>query len=247
MNNVIQHQSELFNSTNQVETGNQNNMLNADNHNLNTDDEYLEIMRKLKLELADKKDECELLKIKLNESNQDVEALNKELDECKLTMFENNENSKRTHEEVMKSKKLEEDCVKLMSDLLDLREQSDHYRQNLIDNYLAKTNAINNYECFMTSGALKHELDQHKLDLNDKIIELSLAQAKVRNLEEENVTKEKSVTDLKKALDDAKVTHKHEIIVLEEYIHCLKNTISSYEKTLATYDETGKSQDSIDR
>lgn len=243
MNNVRQYQSDLSTPTNQVDSGVQANMSDTDNHvNVDNDDEYLEIIRNLKSELSNKNDECELLKIKLDETNQDVESLNKELNECKLTMFENNEDSKKTHEEVIKSKKLEEDCVKLMSDLIDLREQSDHYRQNLIDNYLAKTNAINNYECFMTSGALKHELDQYKLDLNDKIIEINLAQAKVRNLEEENVIKEKSISELKKALEDGKITHKHEITVLDEYIHCLKNTISSYEQTLATY-ETGKSQD----
>ena len=197
------------------------------------EDEYLEIVRKLRLDLADKSNECELLKLKLTASNQDAENLSQELNKCKLTMFENNEDSRKTYEEVMKSKKLEEDYVKLMSDFLDLGEKNDLYRQNLVDNYLAKTNAINNFECLLSSGAISNELQECKIDLDNKLAELNLALGKIRNLEEDNSLKDKIITELKKALDDAKVTHKHEITVLEEYIQCLKNTVTSYEKTLA--------------
>lgn len=198
------------------------------------EDSYLENLRQLKLDLAHKSDECELLKIQLAESCHNVEQLSQELNECKLTIFENNEDSKRTHEEVMKSKKLEEDYVKAMSDLVDLSERNDQCRLNYLDKFISKSNAINNYECLMTSGAFKAELDDCKLELDDKTVELNLALAKIKNLEEDNATKDKSINELKKSLDDAKVTHKHEITVLEEYIQCLKNTISSYEKTLTT-------------
>lgn len=203
---------------------------------MSQEDGYLELIRTLKSDLASKTSECEILKIKLNETNQDYEVLSQELDECRLAIFENNEDSRKTNEEILKSKKLEEDCVKLMSDLLDLREQSDYYKQNMMDKYILKTNAINNLECLYTSGALTSELNQYKLDLNDKMAELSLAQAKVRNLEDENSIKDKSIVELKKSLEDAKITHLHEIKVLEEYIACLKNTVNSYEKTLANYD-----------
>lgn len=199
--------------------------------------DYLEMLRKLKLDLADKSDECEMLKIELDKSNQDVESLSQELNQCKLTMFENNEDSRKTHEEFMKSKKIEEDYVKLMSDFLELGERSEQQRLNLYDNYLAKSNAINNLECLMSSGALKNELDECKIDLDKKSAELNLALAKIRHLEEDGNAKEKCITELRKTLDDAKVTHKHEITVLEEYIQCLKNTISSYENTLADYIE----------
>lgn len=204
--------------------------------------EYLDMIKKLRLDLADKSSECELLKIKLEESNRDVERLDQELNRCKLTMFENSEDSRKTHEEVMKSKKLEEDYVKLMSDFLVLGEKADQYRRNLVDNYLAKTNAINNYECLISSGALTNELEECKKELDNKMAEVNLANAKLRNLEEEDALKEKSLSELRRVLDDAKVTHKHEINVLEEYITCLKNTITSYEKTLASYIES-KSDD----
>lgn len=204
--------------------------------------EYLDMVKKLRLDLADKSSECELLKIKLEESNRDIEKLDQELNKCKLMMFENSEDSRKTHEEVMKSKKLEEDYVKLMSDFLALGEKAEQYKQNLVDNYLAKTNAINNYECFMSSGALTNELEECKKELDNKMAELNLAHAKLRNLEEDDASKEKSMNELRRALDDAKVTHKHEITVLEEYIQCLKNTVTSYEKTLASYIES-KSDD----
>lgn len=198
---------------------------------------YLDVLRKLRVDLLQKTSECELLKIKLDERNRDTELLGKELDECKLTMFERNEDSKKTHEEVMKSKKLQEDYVQLMTEFLDLGEKTNQYKQNLIDNYQSKTNAINNYEFLMSSGAISHELEECKLDLNKKSSELCLAQAKLRNLEEDTVLKEETIVELRKALDDAKVTHRHEIGVLEEYIQCLKNTVNSYEKTMASYIE----------
>lgn len=201
------------------------------------EDKYLDALKRLQVDLSEKSSECELLKIKLDESNQNVEVLSRELNGCKLTMFENDEDSKKSREEVIKSKKLEEDYVKLMKEYVDLEERTNQYKQNLIDKYHAKTNAINNYECLMSSGAITVELEECKQNLDNRSSELYLAQAKLRNLEEDAVLKEKTITELRKVLDDAKVTHKHEINVLEEYILCLKNTITSYEKTLANYSE----------
>lgn len=200
--------------------------------------EYLELVRQLRSELADKSNECETMRIKLEQSNREVENLSQELDSCRLTIYINNEDSKRSHDEVLKSKKLEEDYLKLMSDYLDLGEQTNLYKQNLIENYLTKSNAINNFECLVSSGALKHELNECKLELDHRLAERNLALAKIRNLEEDNIIKDKNIQELKKTIDDAKVTHKHEVTVLEEYIQCLKNTITSYEKTLLNYIES---------
>lgn len=196
------------------------------------EDDYIERIRELQLAMADKSNECELLRIKLDLSEQDLDAFRQELNECKLTMIENSEASCKIHEEVIKSKKLEEDYVKLMSDYLDLSDETSQYRRNLFDSYLAKSNLINSMECLESSGAYKFELDQSKQELNDKIAELSLVTAKLRYLEEENALKEKTIGELKKVFDDAKVTHRHELMVLDEYIQSLKNTIASYEKTL---------------
>lgn len=196
------------------------------------EDDYIERIRKLQLDLAGKSDECELLRIKLDQTNQDVETLSLELNECKLTMFENSEALCKVHDEVVKSKRLEEDYVKLMREFLDLSDDTSRYRQDIFDCYLTKTNLINSLECFETSGAHKYELEQCKQELNAKQADLSLATAKVRHFEEENALKEKTIGELRKVLDDAKVTHKHELTVLDEYIQSLKNTIASYEKTL---------------
>lgn len=201
------------------------------------EDKYLDALKRLQVDLSEKSSECELLKIKLDESNQNVELLSRELNGCKLTMFENDEDSKKSCEEAIKFKKLEEDYCKLMREYLDFEEETNQYQENLIDNYHAKTNAINNYECLMSSGAIANELEECKRNLDNRSSELYLVQAKLRNLEEDTVLKEKTITELRKVLDDAKVTHKHEISVLEEYILCLKNTITSYEKTLANYSE----------
>lgn len=212
--------------------------------------DYLEMIQRLKTDIIDKSSECELLKINLDQTKVDMEALSQELNQCRLTMFENNEDSRKTSEEMLRSKKLEEDYVKLMSDFLELGEKSEQYRINLYDNYLLKTNAINNIDSLLASGVFKEELENCKLDLNEKAAELDVASAKIRHLEEDSATKDKCILELKKTLDDAKVTHKHEITVLEDYIQCLKNTISSYEKTLADYidpriEKTTNSSDSI--
>lgn len=196
------------------------------------EDDYIERIRRLQLDLADKSGECELLKIKLNQSNQDVELLSQELNECKLTMFENCEASCKIHDEVIRSKKLEEDYIKLMSDYLDLSEETSQYRRDLFDEYLTKSNLINSLECLESSGAYKFELEQCKQELNAKKADLNLASAKVRHLEEENALKEKTIGEFRKVLDDAKVTHRHELVVLDEYIQSLKNTIASYENAL---------------
>lgn len=196
------------------------------------EDDYIERIRRLQLDLADKSNECELFKIKLAQSNQDVDSLSQELNECKLTMFENSEAACKVHEEVVKSKKLEEDYVRLMSDFLNLSEETSHYRQDLSDKYLEKSNLINSLDCLETSGAYKFELEQCKIELNAKTTDLSLAAAKVRHLEEENSSKDKTISELRKVFDDAKVTHRHELMVLDEYIQSLKNTIASYEQTL---------------
>lgn len=217
---------------------NSENSQQTGEHNPPSEDDYLELVRQLRSQLADKSDECEAMRIKLDQSNREVENLSQELDSCRLTIYINNEDSKRSHDEVLRSKKLEEDYLKLMSDYLDLGEQTNLYKQNLIENYLTKSNAINNYECLVSSGALKHELGECKLELDHRLAEMNLALAKIRNLEEDIITKDKNIQELKKTIDDAKVTHKHEVTVLEEYIHCLKNTITSYEKTLLNYIDT---------
>lgn len=200
-------------------------------------DQYLDVLKALRIELSEKSTESELLKIQLNEHDEDIEALRRELDEYKLSVLGNNEDLKKTCDGILRSKKCEEDYVKLMSEYLDLEEKTRQHKQQLVDNYHAKTNAINNLECLMSSGAIANELAECKLDLKDTAAELHLALAKVRNLEEDIVTKEKTISELRKSFDDAKVTHKHEMTVLEEYIQCLKNTIISHEKTLAIYTE----------
>jgi len=199
--------------------------------------EYLQMLRDLKNQLADKTSECEVLRINLDQSMRDLRDLNRELNESKLRMFQNDEDSKKTLEETHKARKLEEDYVKLMSEYLNLSEHYDHFRGNLYDSYVAKTNAINNYECFMSNEMLRSELDGCRAMLNNQSAQLTLASAKLRNLEEENSLKDKSIAEFRKTLDDAKVTHKHEIDVLQEYIQCLKSTISSYEKTLIAITE----------
>ena len=199
--------------------------------------EHLELIRKLETSLADKLGECELLKIKLAESSRDAQLLGLEFDKLKLSAFESTEDSKKIHEEVLKSKKLEEDYVKLMSAFLELSERCEQYRLNIYDKYLAKSNAINNFDCRRSSGCREHELADTSQQLQDKMAELCLATAKIRHLEEEVSSKEKYISDLRKVLDDAKVTHKHEITVLDEYIQSLKNTIASYEKALSDYME----------
>lgn len=212
-------------------------------HHIDKQAKILEWIMKLQSSLTEKTSECESLRVKLDESNRSIETISRELNACKLTMFQNNEDSKRIHEEVMKSKKLEEDYVRLMGNYLNLSETHELHRQSLYDNYLAKTNAINNYESLMSREAIKHELDGCKVELDNRVADLCLIAAKLRNAEEANSVKDKCISELKKSLDDAKVTHKHEITVLEEYIQCLKNTITSYEKTLASYmggDESGE-------
>lgn len=200
-------------------------------------DQYLDALKALRIELSEKSTESELLKIQLNECDEDIKALKRELDEYKLSVFVNEEDLKKTCEEVLMSKKCEADYVKLMSEYLDLEEKTYQQKQQLVDNYHAKTNAINNFECLMSSGAIANELEECKLDLKNTAAELHLALAKLRNLEEDIATKEKTITELRKSFDDAKVTHKHEMTVLQEYIQCLKNTIISHEKTLANYTE----------
>lgn len=208
--------------------------------------EIIEMILKLQTDLIEKDSECERLKIKLDESNRTAAALGQELDECKLTMFQNNEDSKKVHEEVQKNRKLEEDYVKLMSNYLNLSERYDQHRQDIYETFMVKTNAINNYESSMSRDAIKHELDQCKVELASRQADASILTAKLRSMEEDHGVKEKCITELKKSLEDAKVTHKHEITVLEEYIQCLKNTITSYEKTLATYvDEFGESEERL--
>jgi len=203
--------------------------------NISRDVEHFEIVRSLRLELSNKNSECEALKIQLCQRDQTLETLSQELNECRLTMFEDNEDSKKNCEEIGRFKKLEEDYVKLMRDYLDFSEESAQYKRDIYDTYLAKTNAINNYECLMSSNRLMDELRACQTDLNDKLAELELTVARIRDLEEENSIKEKTIAELRRTLDDAKVTHHHEITVLEEYIQCLKNTVSSYEKTLVSY------------
>lgn len=204
---------------------------------INQDHNHLKIIGQLKLSLADKTSECEMLNIQLNESNREIDVLSRELNECKLTLFERAEDSNKTHEEVGKFKKLEEDYVKLMSEFLKLGEKNERNKQELYDVYISKSNAVNNLECLISSGALKKELSGCKLELDNRLGELNLARAEIRNLEEETAIKDKNINELRKSIADAKVTHKHEITVLEEYIQCLKNTITSYEKTLAGYIE----------
>lgn len=196
--------------------------------------DYLEMIRKLRLELADKSSECELLKIKLNVSDKDVDKLNLELNKCKLALFENNEDFKKNNEEVSKSKKLEEDYVKLMSDFIALGEQTDQYKQKLNDDHLANSNAINNYENMLSNGVIANELEVCKSELDTKIAELNVVLTKLKFYEEDVGSKDRSIKELKKALDDTKLANKHEITVLEEHIECLKNTITSYERTLAS-------------
>lgn len=193
---------------------------------------YLEMLRKLKSELSAKSSENEVLKIKLEQSSRDLGTMTRDLNECKLTMFQNCQDAQKAQEEMMRSKKLEEDYVRLMGNYLNLSEQYQHSKQEVYDNYIAKTNAINNYECLMSNEKLCIEIESCRENLDNKSAELSLVLAKLRNMEEENGIKEKCLTELRRSLDDAKVTHKHEIKVLEEYIQCLKNTITSYERTL---------------
>lgn len=199
--------------------------------------EFLLKMKQLHDVLAEKESRCAMLAIKLNESYVKNGSLMNELNECKLAIVQMNENSEKSREEATKSRKIEEDYVKLMGSFLELGDRYNHYRHTTYENYFAKTNAINNYECHWSYESLKHELDKCKTELNCKQANLSLNTAKLRNMEEENSTKEKYISELKKALDDARVTHKHEIKVLEEYVQSLKNTILSYEKTLACYQE----------
>lgn len=224
----------------------QHKIENGDLAAIEKQSEILDWFLKLQSGMTAKTSECELLKIKLDESNRSVETLSNELNACKLAIFQNNEDSKNIHEEVMRSKKLEEDYIKLMGDYLNLTERYEQHRQTLYDTYLAKTNAINNYECLMSREAIKHELDSCKAELHSRQAESAVLAAKLRNMDEENSVKEKCITELKKSLDDAKVTHKHEITVLEEYIQCLKNTITSYEKTLANYIEHDENRNGND-
>lgn len=194
--------------------------------------DYLEMLRKLKVDLADKNSECEVLKLKLDQNSKDMAGLTQDLNECRLTMFQNEQDARKAQEETLNSKKLESDYVQLMADYLDLSAECEQYKQNVYDNFITKSNAINNYECLMSSEVLSTELHDCRVSLNNKSAEMNLVLAKMRNQEEELNVKDKCITELRKSLDDAKVTHKHEIKVLEDYILCLKNTIESYEKTL---------------
>lgn len=206
-------------------------------------DEYIDMVRELKLNLAAKTDECELLKIKLDESNRNITTLNQELNRFKMTVFEIDEDARKNHQEFEKSKNLEEKYMKLMSDFMELGEESEQFKQNMLDKYLAKTNAINSLECLNSSGVLNHDLEKTRQNLNKIVGDLKLANARCRSLEEEGTIKDKCIKDLRKTLDDAKVTHKHEINVLEEYIQSLKNTISSYEKILTDYYDGNSAND----
>lgn len=208
---------------------------NGDLISVTRESEYLEMLRQLKLEVSAKTSECELLRIKLDENVRDLEQLSQDLNNCRVKIVEHDENSRKNREEIAKSRKLEEDYVKLMSEFLDLGERSQQYRQTLLDKYLAKTNIISNLECLDSSGAIQSELDRCRSELDTKTINLSVSNARIKNLEEELGTKDRYIAELKKALEDTKISHKHEINVFEEYIHSLKNTITSYEKTLTSY------------
>lgn len=195
--------------------------------------EYLEMLRQLKLEVDAKTSECERLRIKLDDNVRDVEQLSQDLNNCRVKIVEHDENSKKNREDMAKSRKLEEDYVKLMSEFLDLGERSQQYRQTLLDKYLAKTNLISNLECLDYSGALRNELDRCRSELDTKTIKLSVSNAMINNLEEVIESRDRYIAELKKTLDDTKLSHRNEINVLEEYVQSLKGTIRSYEKTLA--------------
>lgn len=197
-------------------------------------DKYIELVRELKLNLISKTDECELLKVKIDDDERIIRDLNQELNQYKMMVLEINEDSKKNQEEFEKSRKLEEKCIKLMGDFMKLGEEGEQFKQTILDRYIAKSNTINYIECLYNSGAINHDLERLKMDLDKMSADLNLANSRCRNLEEESSTKEKCINDLRKTLDDAKVTHKHEIDVLGEYIQSLKNTINSYERTLAS-------------
>lgn len=205
--------------------------------------EFLLEMKQLRIDLAEKESRCAMLTIRLDESLAKNRSLSNELNECRSAMIQMNEDSQKSREEVSKSSKIQEEYVKLMASFLELSERYNHHKHATYENYFAKTNAINNYECLTSQQALRYELEKCRAELNRKQADLALNLAKWRNMEEANSTKEKCITELKKTLDDAKITHKHEIRVLEEYVQSLKNTIVSYEKTLANYLDSCTSED----
>lgn len=207
--------------------------------------EIIQQILKLQNDLIDKSSDYEKLIIKLDERNRTVETLSQELNECKLAILQNNEDSKKVHEEVQKNKKLEEDYIILMSNFLNLNERYEQDRRDIYDKFVTKQEATGNLDVNESREVIAHELAGCKAELELKLADTSLLSAKLRDMEEDNLAKDKWITELKKSLEDAKVAHKHEITVLEDYIQGLKNTITTYERTLATYIDNGtdKSED----
>lgn len=200
-------------------------------------DELLEDIRRLKSEVETKTSECEFLKIRCDVQDSDIQTLNQELNRYRLTESENSQLFDKTQEEIVKNKKIEDDYAKLMIKHLESIKDAEECKRKLMDYIMVKANAVNNYECLMSGEAIEMDLNKCKSELDDKTNELNLALAKIRNIEEENATKERCISEFRKTLDDVKVTYKHEVNVLQEYIQSLKNTVSSYEKMLASYME----------
>lgn len=197
---------------------------------------HLNLIKELKTSLALKNNECETLKIKLDESARVINCINQELNKCKFTVFEMNQDSVRYKERSIKLKNLEERYAKLTNDFVAMGEEYEQYKARLFEQYLAKSNAINNHECSRLNEV--EELAKIKSELDKRNAQSTIVEARVRSLTDENVNKDKIISTFKQSMHDLQSAYQKQIDDLNVRLKDLTNQNSDIQIQQTTSDQS---------
>lgn len=217
--------------------------------NLTIQDEYLNLVKNLKSNLAKKNNECETLKIKLDESTRMITTINQELNKCKFTVFEMNQDSMRNKEKSIKLKNLEERHAKLTNDFVVMSEEHEQFKAKMLDQYLAKSNAINNMECLHNNQ--REELISIKSELDNKTAQLALLDAQMRSLKNDVIIKDEVIFKLKQTIEEARLAHQDIIAKLNRESQFLadqdKPNDEDYDRISSDVSQISQEQPPIDQ
>lgn len=217
--------------------------VDEDETHLTKENAYLNLVRELKTSLAQKNNECEILKIKLDESARVINCINQELNKCKFTVFEMNQDSVRNKERSIKLKNLEERYAKLTNDFVAMGEEYEQFKANLFEQYLAKSNAINNYECSRLNEV--EELYKIRSELDKKDAQLTVIEAQMKSLSDENANKDKIINNFKQSMHDLQIAYRKEIDDLNVRLKELTNQNDDTQDQQLTISHNGQETQSL--
>lgn len=197
------------------------------------ENKHLLTIATVKKDLEDSRTAYELMKIEINKQIDINKQLGLELNDSKSALFETNEKLRKSKQEVIKSKRLEQENDRLMKHFLVLGELNEMYKQNIKEFMTTKSSAYD-YECKTANEAELNEVKSLKQTLDQKVVQLEYAQAKIKHLEEQLCLKESNMSHLKLTLENTKLAHKHECDALKEHSESLKRICQMFEQRMVT-------------